>query len=100
MQELTRGLGTLPAAPWQFRARPPRWGLARYNRIEGLSLGARGELDLGRERLDGAARIATTDREPDLVAGAPHETGTAPLRIAGYRRPPPAGPTARSLSLG
>ena len=100
MQELTRGLGTLPAAPWQFRARPPRWGLARYNRIEGLSLGARGELDLGRVRLDGAARIATTDREPDLVAGALHETGTARFRLAGYRRLAAVDPTARSLSIG
>ncbi len=100
MQELTRGLGTLPAAPWQFRARPPRWGLARYNRIEGLSLGARGELDLGRVRLDGAARIATTDREPDLVAGGLHETGAATFRLAGYRRLAAVDPTARSLSIG
>src|SRR5712691_7718597 len=100
MQELARGLGTLPAAPWQFRARPPRWGLARYNRIEGLSLGARGELDLGRVRLDGAARIATTDREPDLVAGGLHETGAATFRLAGYRRLAAVDPTARSLSIG
>jgi len=100
MQELTRGLGKLPAAPWQFRARPPRWGLARYNRIEGLSLGAHGELDLGRVRLDGAARIATSDGEPDLVAGALHETGTATFRLAGYRRVAAVDPTARSLSIG
>ncbi|OLD81058.1 MAG: hypothetical protein AUI33_01365 [Ignavibacteria bacterium 13_1_40CM_2_61_4] len=100
MQELTHGLGALPQAPWQLRARPPRWGLARYNRVEGLSLGARGELDLGRLQLDGAARIATSDGEPDLVAGVLRETGPARFRLAGYRRLAAVDPNARSLSIG
>ena len=100
MQELTHGLGDLPQAPWQLRARPPRWGLARYNRVEGLSLGARGDLDLGRLQLDGAVRIATSDAEPDLVAGVLRETGTARFRFAGYRRLAAVDPTARPLSIG
>jgi len=100
MQELTRGLGQLPAAPWQFQVRRPRWGLARYNRVEGLALGARGELDLGRLRLDGTARIATSDAEPDLEGGVLHETGAARLRFAGYRRLAGVDPTARSLGIG
>jgi len=100
MEELTRGLGKLPAAPWQFKARPPRWGLARYNRVEGLGLGAHGELDMGRLRLDGVARIATTDGEPELQAGLLRETRTARLRLAGYRRLAAVDPTAHSLSLG
>ncbi len=100
MEELTRGLGHLPAAPWQFQARPPKWGLARYNRVEGLGLGARGELDMGRLRLDGVARIASTDGEPELQAGLLHEIGTARFRLAGYRRLATVDPTARSLSLG
>ncbi len=100
LEELTRALGKLPEAPWQFHARPPRWGLARFNRVEGLSLGARGELDLGRLRLDGAARIATSDAEPDLEAGLLRETGTARFRLAGYRRLSAVDPTARSLGIG
>ena len=100
LEELTHGLGDLPQAPWQLSARPPRWGLARYNRVEGLSLGARGELDLGRLRLDGAARIATTDGEPDLQGGVLRETGTARIRLTGYRRVAAVDPTARSLSIG
>jgi hypothetical protein len=100
MQELTHGLGDLPQAPWQFHARPPRWGLARHNRVEGLSLGARGELDLGRLQLDGAARIATTDRALDLEAGVLRETGAARFRLAGYQRLAAVDPTARSLSIG
>ncbi|HEX9217577.1 MAG TPA: hypothetical protein VF864_11445 [Gemmatimonadales bacterium] len=100
LEELTHGLGNLPQAPWQLHARPPRWGLARYNRVEGLALGARGELDLGRLRLDGAARIATTDAEPDLQAGVLRETGTARTRFAAFRRLAAVDPTARSLSIG
>ena len=100
MQELTHGLGDLPQAPWQLHARPPRWGLARYNRVEGLGLGAKGELDLGRLQLDGAARIATTDGELDLQGGILRETGTARIRLVGYRRLAAVDPTARPLSIG
>jgi hypothetical protein len=100
MEELTRRLGRLPAAPWQFRARTPRWGLARYNRVEGLALGARGDLDLGRLKVDGAARVALADGEPDLEAGLVRETGAARLRVAAYRRLAAVDPTARSLAFG
>src|SRR5258708_4294249 len=86
MQDLMRGVGRLPQAPWQFRARPPRWGLARYNRVEGLALGAHGELDLGRLQLDGSARIALADGEPDVEARLTRETRTARFRAAADRR--------------
>ncbi|HEV8400305.1 MAG TPA: hypothetical protein VGQ18_10780 [Gemmatimonadales bacterium] len=86
IQDLMHGLGRLPQAPWQFRARPPRWGLARFNRVEGLSLGAKGELDLGRLVLDGSARVALADGEPDVEGGVTRETRTARMRLAGYRR--------------
>ncbi len=86
MQELMRGVGRLPQAPWQFHARPPRWGLARFNRIEGLAVGARGEIDLGRLLLDGSARVALADGEPDVEGGVTREMGTARFRVAAYRR--------------
>lgn len=100
VREMTKGLGDLPAAPWQFYARPPRWGLARYNRIEGLSLGARGELDLGKMRLDGTGRIATTDGTFDVDGGIVRETAVARLRLAGYYRLSAVDPNARSLGIG
>ena len=99
-QELAHGLGRLPEAPWQFQAKPPRWGLARYNRVEGLALGARGELDFGRLRLDGTARVAFADGEPDLEAGVTRETGTARLRLSVYRRLNGVDPEAGSLGIG
>jgi hypothetical protein len=100
MDELTRAVGRLPAAPWQFKARPPRWGVARFNRVEGLSLGARGEVELGRLRLDGTARIATSDGEPDVDAGLVRESDVTRFRLGGYRRLSAADPTARSLGIG
>jgi len=100
LQELSHGLGRLPQAPWQFHATPPRWGLARYNRVEGLALGARGELDFGRLRLGGTARMALADGEPDLEAGLTRETGTARLRLSAYRRLNGVDPEAGSLGIG
>ncbi len=100
VREMTKGLGNLPTAPWQFYARPPRWGLARYNRIEGLSIGARGELDLGKIRLDGTGRIATTDGTFDVDGGIVRETAVTRLRLGGYYRLTAVDPNARSLGIG
>lgn len=100
LEQLTHALGRLPAAPWQIRARPPRWGLARYNRVEGLALGARGGVDFGRMALDGSARVALSDGEPELEAALTHETSTARFRLAGYRRLAAVDPAARSLGFG
>jgi hypothetical protein len=100
LQDLMHGLGRLPEAPWQLHARPPRWGLARYNRVEGLAVGAQGELDFGRLQLDGSARVAVADGEPDLEAGLTRQTGTARFRLAGYRRLDAVDPTAGSLGFG
>ena len=100
MQDLMHGLGRLPEAPWQFHARPPRWGLARFNRVEGLSLGAKGEVDLGRLQLDGAARVALSDGEPDVEGGVTRDAQTARIRLAAYRRLNAVDAAAGSNALG
>jgi hypothetical protein len=51
LEELGRLVANLPAAPWQIARPRLDWGLggagtARFNRIEGLGLGARGSVDL------------------------------------------------------
>ena len=100
LQELTQGIGDLPQAPWQFHVRRPRWGLARYNRVEGLGVGAQGEIDLGRLKAHGAARIATSDGELDLQAGLLRATTGAEWRLTGYHRLAAVDPAAHSLSIG
>jgi hypothetical protein len=100
LEDLTRGLGRLPAAPWQVRARPPRWGLGRFNRVEGLSLGARAGVDFGRAALEGSGRVALADGALDVEAGLLRRTGTARLRLAGYRRLAAANPAERPLGVG
>jgi hypothetical protein len=74
--------------------------LARFNRVEGLALGARDELDLGRLRVDGAARIAFTDGHPDLETGIVQETQNTRRRLAVYHRLAAVDPNAHSLAIG
>jgi hypothetical protein len=50
--------------------------------VEGLSLGARGELDLGRLRVDGTGRIATTNAALDVEAGVLRERTSTRMRLA------------------
>jgi hypothetical protein len=100
LRELTQGIGDLPQAPWQFRVRRPSWGLGRYNRVEGLALGAKGEIDLGRLKLDGAGYVATADGALDLQAGLLRATTGAEWRLTGYHRLAAVDPNAHSLSIG
>lgn len=100
LEDLGKQLRQLPSAPWQFKARPPRWGLARFNRVEGLSLGARGGLELGRLRVDGTVRLGASDLWPNAELGVVRETQTARFRLAGYRRLAVADPATRGLGIG
>jgi hypothetical protein len=61
-------------------------GLVRYNKVEALSVGVRGEIDLTRVRLDAAARIGVADLTPGYETGIARGTPARTLRLAGYRR--------------
>ena len=105
IRELGRRLGALPPAPWQTA--PPRvslpWetpSLVRYNRIEGLSAGARVDWDLGRARLDATARIATEAPVPVAELGAATTGPFRRWRAAAYRRLAPSDPALRPLGPG
>lgn len=104
-QELGRAAGLLPQAPWHahaptLRLGPGGAGLLRYNRIEGLSVGARLGLDFGRITSDVTARVGLSDQWPNLEAGLEHQTPDVSLRVAGYRRLAAANPDARPLGIG
>lgn len=104
LEELGRIVDRLPEAPWQ--ARPPTfaWGLgggiARYNRIEALSIGAATTLDLGRIALSAEARIGTADLEPNGEIAATRETPGGVRRLTAYRRLAAANPETRPLGIG
>ncbi|MGK7311168.1 MAG: hypothetical protein ACN0LA_02930 [Candidatus Longimicrobiales bacterium M2_2A_002] len=106
LRDLTDRLGRLPPAPWDVtrpRITPP-WvpgrGLARYNRVEGLSVGARVDWDLGRMRLDLTGRLGTADLRPRAELGVTLPALRRSWRLAGYKRLVAADPSIRPLGLG
>jgi hypothetical protein len=104
-RELGRAVGLLPQTPWHAHAPSLRFGpggngLIRFNRIEGLSLGARLGLDFGRLTSDVTARVGAADWWPNVEVGLGHETPDVSLRLAGYRRLAAANPDARPLGIG
>jgi hypothetical protein len=105
LEELERIVDQLPEAPWQ--AGPPSFawglgaaGLARYNKVEALSVGAGGEWDLGRIALSAEARIGSADLEPNGELAVTRETPGGLRRLALYRRLVPANPDTRPLGIG
>lgn len=106
MRELARRVGALPSLPWQVER--PRFtgpwqlgrGLLRYNRVEGLSAGARLDADLGRVQVDVTGRFGTADLEPRGEVGVDVPTLRRTWRAAVYHRLAAADPGLRPLDLG
>jgi hypothetical protein len=104
LRQLGREIGALPERPWQARTRLPggTWDLlrhTRYNRVEGLSLGAGAELDLGRLELEALARIGPADLVPNLELGLARPGATMRTRLAAYHRLAAADPSVRPFGL-
>lgn len=75
-------------------------GLLRYNRVEGLSLGARADVPLGQLAFDGTLRIATATGQPDVDLGVTTRTQDLSARFGAYRRLSAVDPDAHSLGFG
>ena len=91
LQSLADKLRRLAEPPWQARAPSFAWGifgnsLTRYNKIEGLSMGARTEFDFGRLRADLTGRIGVADLEPRGEFGITRIKPGTWSRLAAYRR--------------
>jgi hypothetical protein len=80
-----------------------RWGsldLLRYNRIEGLSVGARADLGLGRASADATVRIGIADLVPNAELGVSRSGVSSRQRVALFRRLDSVGADDRSLGVG
>lgn len=91
LSKLAKQLERIVEAPWQLRRPSFQWGmagagLARYNKVEALSLGARTAFDFGRLNLDLTGRIGVADLEPNGEVGLSRNTRSTQWRVAGYRR--------------
>lgn len=90
----------------------PRWGggrpaleyglqLARFNRVEGLSLGLRATQQLGAGYVaDGTLRIGLADRHPNLELGFARTDLQRMIRLGGYGRLAPVGDWGAPLGFG
>jgi hypothetical protein len=105
MMELRDLLRSSAPAPWQLAQPQIRWGwqgldLIRYNRVEGLSVGAKAEIDLGRGRVDATARLGVADLVPNLDVGFTTTGVVTERRIGAYQRLNSVRPANRALGLG
>lgn len=106
LEELGDRLGDLPPLPWEIERprliRPwtPGSGLIRYNRVEGVSLGARVEWDLTRAQVDATGRYATGGGDLYGELGVEVTTLNRVWRGSGYSRLAAANPAARPFGLG
>lgn len=105
LEELGDRIAAIAPPPWQ--AQRPRlaalWdgpGLLRYNRVEGLSVGARADVDFGRLRGYGIARVGLASLEPAAELGLVRERYASSATLAGYRRLSPIALNDRSLGFG
>lgn len=109
---LARRVDALPepdSAPAVGTPRTFRWGLqrpdlVRYNRVEGLSLGVRGQLlprtPVGHLSLTATARMGTGDREPNARLDATRESTSRRVMLSAYHELAAVDEGARHLGLG
>jgi len=104
LREIGRAAGLHLAPPFPARA-GFRWApkdptLLRYNRVEGLSFGARLDAESGALALDASARIGWADRVPNADLGLTRSTTGLRLRLGGHYRLAAADPAARPFGVG
>lgn len=109
LDDLLAVLDDLPAPPARGVPRTFRWGLqrpdlVRYNRVEGLSVGARGQLrppsPWGPLSMTATARLGVADLEPDLRAEVTHETLFRRVTWSLFHELAAVDERARHLGLG
>jgi hypothetical protein len=102
---LAEQLRRLAPTPWGVQPPLVRWtvlrgDLTRFNRVEGLSVGASVEADFGAFGVDASARLGVADLEPGGELGVWREGHARRATAAAYRRLVPVDPASRPLGLG
>ncbi|HUH12376.1 MAG TPA: hypothetical protein VMK65_04670 [Longimicrobiales bacterium] len=97
-------LEQLAPLPWQLGRPDIQWGfgrpdLLRYNRVEGLSIGARAEVEYGPLAAALTGRIGTADLEPNGELALRYDALRGRLRVAAYRRLAAMDTEARPFTL-
>ena len=105
MEQILGRVAQIRRPPWQLAPVTWRTGLqgldlVRYNRVEGLSLGAAANLELGGASLDATFRIGVADLAPNFDLVASRTSAFSVQRVAAYRRLDAVGPGPSSGSLG
>lgn len=97
---LTPSLGSLGRYPPELRTRLFDARALRYNRVEGLSVGARADVLWGPLTLDARVRLGLAQMEPQAELGLARETLQRRTRLGAYRRLAAFDPSARPFGLG
>jgi hypothetical protein len=97
-------VGAPATTPWWFRWGLQRPDLVRYNRVEGLSVGARAAVAphfLGRPlSVTATVRLGTSDRHPNARIDLERTTLRRSLALSGYHELAPTDEGARHLGVG
>lgn len=75
-------------------------GMARYNRIEGLSVGSSASVDFGNYIVNAEARIGIADLEPNFELGIQRPGENVSLTLGAYRRLNSTDPWRRPFTIG
>jgi hypothetical protein len=91
----------LAGTPWTLRVGPQRPDLVRYNRVEGLSLGIRGQLrpstPVGPLSVSATARVGSADRHLNGRLEVVHESVDRRISFSGYHELAALDPEARDF---
>src|SRR5690606_17329395 len=105
IRELANWLGGAAGTPWRRPDVTFDWGFGmpggvRYNRVEGLAVGARVVLDAGRLRVGAAGRLALAEPRPDIELALTRPTTARDYRLSLYNGVRLADPATRAFGLG
>lgn len=105
LEEMFEGLADLPQPTSSSRAWSFQWGyqgadLLRYNRVEGLSVGARLEKSFGSLSTRATLRLGTADLTPDVSLELFRDRLTSRLALSGYYSLAPVDELGQALDIG